>query len=377
MGTVGRIAAAAGATLALAAWGQGEEGTVNGFQVELFDLESSAMEANVPTSVLLPPGFDRDGGALPLVVWLHGGGGGREQLPRYKDWLDGLIAAARIPPVVLASFSSTPFSGFLGPWEEFIADELPKAMAERYGARTDRDGLVIAGVSMGGYGALKSAFRSPTSYIAVAAMEPALEPTLKTLPNYTRNTWTRGPAPSLAANDNPARLAHDNAAAIRDSGVAIYLEVGDEDYLNLHDGTEFVHRVLWDHDIRHEYHLVRWADHAGASMRPRFEEMFDFIAQALSGGRNDPVELPLTDAEQELLMRAATQAAAGETAPELSDYLIGPRGPTVHAAVWLPLREAVADAEDMARAYAELPPTSLDEGGRDPGLEDARTADVD
>lgn len=332
-----------------------------GYTVARFDVPSTAVGSDVPTSTLLPPGFDgASGAALPLVVWLHGGGGDREQLPQYRPWLDDLIGAGVIPPTVFVSFSTSPFSGFLGAWEEFIADELPRAMAERYGTRTDRDGLAVAGISMGGYGALKSAFRSPGRFAAVGAMEPSVEPTLTRLPNHKRNTWTRGPAPPLDVADNPARLAHDNAAAIRASGLAIYLEVGDEDYLNLHDGTEFVHRVLWDHDVRHEYHLVRWADHVGASMRARFAEMMAFIATALAGGRSDQVAQPLTEAEQELLAEVARRAAAGESAPEeWSTYMLGPRGPTVHAQVWSALRAQAVKDPEMARAYARLPATSL------------------
>ena len=340
-----------------------EGGAPEGYTVARFDVPSTAVGSDVPTSALLPPGFDRESGAmLPLVVWLHGGGGNRGQLPQYRPWLDELTADDVIPPMVFASFSTSPFSGFLGPWEEFIADELPQAMAERYGTRVDREGVAVAGISMGGYGALKSAFRSPDRFFAVGAMEPSVEPTLTTLPNQMRNTWTRGPSPSLGVVDNPARLAHDNAAAIRASGLAIYLEVGDEDYLNLHDGTEFVHRVLWDHDVRHEYHLVRWADHIGASMRPRFAEMMAFIATALAGGRSDPVAPPLTEAEQELLAVVARRAAAGEPAPEeWSNYMLGPRGPTVHAQVWAALRAQAVKDPELARAYARLPATSLDE----------------
>ena len=205
----------------------------------------------------------------------------------------------------------------------------------------------------------------PERFVAVGAMEPSVEPTLTTLPNHTRNTWTRGPAPSLGVADNPARLAHDNAAAIRLSGLAIYLEVGDEDYLNLHDGTEFVHRVLWDHDVPHEYHLVRWADHTGASMRPRFGEMMAFIATALAGGRSDPVSFPLTEAEEQLLAEVGRRAAAGEEAPEeFSTYLLGPRGPTVHAQVWSPLR---ALAEDDPRTGAALRQTAPDDVEREGG----------
>ena len=346
-----------------------EEGAsaAGSYTVARFDVPSTAVGSAVPASALLPPGFDRASGvALPLVIWLHGGGGDREHLPQYRPWLDELTEHGVIPPMVYVSFSTSPFSGFLGPWEQFVADELPRAMAERYGTRMDREGLAVAGISMGGYGALKSAFRSPDRFAAVGAMEPSVEPTLTSLPSFKRNTWTRGPAPSLAVADNPARLAHDNAAAIRASGLAIYLEVGDEDYLNLHDGTEFVHRVLWDHDVPHEYHLVRWADHVGASMRPRFGEMMAFIAAALAGGRNDPVAFPLTETEEDMLAEVGRRAAAGEPPlEEFSTYMLSPRGPTVHAQVWSSLRAQAQDDPELARRYARLPATTLDETGAD------------
>ncbi|MYE24352.1 MAG: hypothetical protein F4Y01_10480, partial [Gammaproteobacteria bacterium] len=146
-----------------------------GYAVARFDVPSTAVGKDVPTSVLLPPGFDRDS-APPLVVWLHGGGGDREQLPEYRPWLNELTRQDTIPPLVFVSFTTSAFSGFLGPWEDFIADELPHAMAERYGTRTDREAVAVAGISMGGYGALKSAFRRSDRFVAVAAMEPSVEP---------------------------------------------------------------------------------------------------------------------------------------------------------------------------------------------------------
>lgn len=333
----------------------------DGFLIELFELESNAVGATVALSALLPRGFDRENEtSLPLVIWLHGGGGDRQQLVQTKRYIDQFFTDNVIPPMVFVSFSTTPFSGFLGPWETFIESELPEAMASRYNTRTDREGVMIGGISMGGYGSLKSAFRNPSRFLAVGAMEPAIEPTLMELPNFTRNTWTRGPAPSLQISDNPVRLAHDNAEAIRASGLNIYLECGDEDYLNLHDGTEFLHRVLWDKDIRHEYHLVRWADHVGVSMQSRMKEMFAFFAQSLAGGRADRVALPINEKEQQLLAIVAERAAAGESPPpEFSEYLSSVRGATLHAHAWSSLKELAAEDPAMKRNYAELPPTSL------------------
>ena len=85
-----------------------------------------------------------------------------------------------------------------------------------------------------------------------------------------------GPARDAAAweSNNPANRARANAQLIRDSGLAIYLEAAERDFLNAHDGAEFLHRVLWELDVSHEYHLVGGADHGGPSLSPRLRAMF-------------------------------------------------------------------------------------------------------
>jgi S-formylglutathione hydrolase len=41
--------------------------------------------------------------------------------------------------------------------------------------------------------------------------------------------------------------------------------------------VEFLHRVMWDHDIPHEYRLVRNADHLGKTMNPRMRDALRFL----------------------------------------------------------------------------------------------------
>ena len=52
--------------------------------------------------------------------------------------------------------------------------------------------------------------------------------------------------------------------------------------------TEFLHRILWDHKIKHEYHLVRGADHVGRTIRPRAMEGLKFLARVLNPPPPDP-----------------------------------------------------------------------------------------
>ena len=108
---------------------------------------------------------------------------------------------------------------------------------------------------MGGYGALKLAFARPELFGAVATVHPLLEPAFRETDVGPRNRLhhsSGGPPQLVGANrdpavveaNNPANRARDNFARIRDSGLAIYIEAGDNDFINAHDGVEFLHRVL-------------------------------------------------------------------------------------------------------------------------------------
>ena len=129
------------------------------------------------------------------------------------------------------------------------------------------------------------------------------------------------------------------------------------DYINLHDGAEFVHRALWDHDIRHEYHLVRWADHVGKSFARRIPEAFSFLGSVLRGGLEEPTNLVLTDEEQAYLTWINEGGMArGDEAPMTNPMADPERAPSIHAGIWDPLK-ALSEDPDMTRNYARLPAT--------------------
>ena len=88
--------------------------------------------------------------------------------------------------------------------------------------------------------------------------------------------------------NNVATIAVNRAEKLRASGLGIYLEVGDEDLFYLHDAAEFLHRILWDRKIPHEYHLVRGADHVGRTIRPRAMEGLAFLTRLLIPPPSDP-----------------------------------------------------------------------------------------
>ncbi len=297
-------------------------------RIELADLPADFAPAGVPYAVLVPPGYD-DGGAYPLCVLLHGGGGSRDNLAALRPLFDNWWAAGIIPPMVIASASTGAMSYYLdhpdgsARWETFIGENFPEYLRDKYNAGRNRASTFLAGISMGGYGALKIAFARPDQFAAVAAIQPLLEPGFRDSEIGARNRLHHtvgGPREllgehrdaALLESNNPANRARANALAIRGSGLAIYLEAGDEDFLNAHDGAEFLHRVLWDLDIAHEYRLIRGADHGGPTLVPRIRDAFAWLGSIVAEQRAASAEPP---ADERAVRDWVSHGLAGDPPP--------------------------------------------------------------
>ncbi|GAC1576542.1 MAG: alpha/beta hydrolase-fold protein [Candidatus Dormibacteria bacterium] len=139
-------------------------------------VKSPALGRRVDVSVCIPPGQD----PLPLAILLHGVYGS------HWNWtvnggaattLAALVAAGEVRPMALAM----PSDGLWGDGsaylrhgredvETFIVEEVP-AIAQAVDGRAGADGRpFIAGLSMGGFGAVRLAHLHPGRFTAVAAM---------------------------------------------------------------------------------------------------------------------------------------------------------------------------------------------------------------
>ena len=131
-------------------------------------------------------------------------------------------------------------------------------------------------------------------------MEPGIDPVIEWKDIQTKHRWWRSDRKleevfgkpfdeKYWEANNPATIVARNADRIREAKLSIYLECGDEDLFWLYEATEFLHRVLYDNRIQHEYHLVRGADHVGASLAPRTREALAFLNRHLNPPSPDPV----------------------------------------------------------------------------------------
>jgi S-formylglutathione hydrolase FrmB len=144
-------------------------------------LFSPAMGRETLVRVLVPSGFDPARDHLPVLWLLHGGFG------RASDWTmvgHAEDLTAGLPLIVVMPDGGT--GGWYadwrnataeGPqrWETYHVDELRPFIESRYQTRTDRSGRAIAGLSMGGFGAIHDAARHPDLFGFAASFSGAVD----------------------------------------------------------------------------------------------------------------------------------------------------------------------------------------------------------
>ena len=278
-----------GAMLALALAGVAQ---AQASRLETIELTSKLVPSSVKVSVLLPAGYDAAKG-LPLLLMLHGGGGDNGFLTTMRPTVEAAWAANEFPPAVVV----TPdvgrslymdYKDGSQKWETFLIQEMIPALRKRYGLSAERSKTVVTGISMGGLGALRLGFDHPEVFGGLAALEAGIEPALSFDDVKMRNRFQRNDAffgsifgnpvdHALWIKSNPANIAITNRQKLIASDLRIYVEVGDIDMFHLDEGVEFLHRVLWDHGIPHEYRLVRGADHTGKTIPPRMRDALRFL----------------------------------------------------------------------------------------------------
>jgi putative tributyrin esterase len=157
-----------------------DTGTMALIQCDFF---SESLELGTSMTVLLPQAVssqiglaDAGGTAAPPVLYLlHGLTDDHTAWTRYTS-IERYAAArglAVIMPQVHRSFYADEARG-LKFWT-FLSEELPAVVAEFFRVSTRREDTFVAGLSMGGYGALKWALRQPERFAAAASLSGALD----------------------------------------------------------------------------------------------------------------------------------------------------------------------------------------------------------
>lgn len=215
---------------------------------------SDALGMMTSLAVILPEDRKAKGGA-PVLYLLHGLSDNhsawvrRTNIDRYAQ----AAGLAVVMPEVQRSFYADMAYGLN--YFTYIAEELPTLCRRMFHIAADREDTYIAGLSMGGYGAMKAALTHPGQYAAAASFSGVMD---------IRARIPEGDPEFIAINNgNPAKgddlfYLADKAAKHKKACPRLYLCCGESDILR-EDNRRF-HAHLEGLGLPHIYE--EWAgDH--------------------------------------------------------------------------------------------------------------------
>ena len=238
--------------------------TTNAARVQTVKFQSQLVGKSLPYNVVLPVGYEQAASRekrYPVVYLLHGLFG------HYDNWtsktrLSDYTSAHEVIIVTPEGNNGWYSDSQLAPkeqYESYIVKELIPDVDRRFRTISDRSGRAIAGLSMGGYGAIKFGVKYPTMFAFAGSMSGAMNAA----------SWTREELAGLPSiwtslqqvfgdDTGQARLSNDLSKRIRDmpnQEIAalpfIYLDCGTED--PLFPSNRSFAELLVSRKIPHEY----------------------------------------------------------------------------------------------------------------------------
>lgn len=260
--------------------------------VDTIDVPSAAMNRTLKAAVVLPASYQTNKAAFPVLYLLHGGQGS------FRDWLTktpdptllhrladqyGIIIVTPEGSAMGYYFDSPllPDSQF----ETFIAKEVVAGVESRYRVIREKKGRMIAGLSMGGHGAMFIAARHPELFCAAGSMSGVM--------NINTKTWKVPADFARSRAENFVRLlgpAKDTlnpyseytivgmTDKLKANDVKLMFDVGVDDFLI--EPNRDLHRRLLANGTPHDY-IERPGAHTWPYWQNALPFQFLFFANVL------------------------------------------------------------------------------------------------
>ena len=146
-------------------------------RVEFQVFESKAAQSKVSYHLYTPEVYDTTKGRrFPVLYWLHGSGGGLAGIAAVSAIFDRAIREGKIAPMLvvfpngLASSMWCDSKDGAMPIETIVIKELLPHIDAAYRTMATREGRLIEGFSMGGFGAARLGFKYPQLFGAVSIL---------------------------------------------------------------------------------------------------------------------------------------------------------------------------------------------------------------
>src|ERR1051326_3460354 len=252
-------------------------------RVQCGAMKSKYVPGRIGFCAMLPPSYDANPGKrFPVLYFLHGLGGDQSFLASTgaSSAIEDAWEQKRLGEFVIItpqgenSFYINSRDGHIL-YEDFFIREFVPQMEGRFHLIGGRWGRAISGVSMGGYGALRFAFKYPHMFVSVAAHMPAL---LEELPHGSSGAGLGMFLGNAFGSPLNERFWKENtpfvfARTANLQGLKIYFDCGDQDMYGFDAGTRQLDKLLTARHVAHEAHIYPgghdWqfvAQHLDASM---------------------------------------------------------------------------------------------------------------
>ena len=257
------------------------------------NIQSKILDKEVRYSIYLPYDYQISNRYYPVVYLLHGytdNDMGWMQFGEAHMISDKAIAHREIPPMILVmpdagvSWYINNFDNSVR-YEDFFIQEFIPRIESTYRIRSEKRYRGIAGLSMGGFGALVYALRHTDMFTACAAFSAAIY-TEQEIAEMNDDWWDRAfrilYGPGLRGKEritehllsyNPIYLVQ-NSDLEKFKSLRIYIDCGDDD--SLYKGNSSFHILLRDLKVAHEYR-VRDGGHRWSYSRTGLVDGLKFI----------------------------------------------------------------------------------------------------
>jgi putative tributyrin esterase len=256
--------------------------------VQTVQFQSQLVNATLPYNVILPPDYRAATTTrYPVLYLLHGWDG------HYTDWVTRTNVAdyaARYRMIVVMPEGNNSWyvdsSGVPNDkYETYILKELIPDVDKRFRTIQARYGRAVAGLSMGGYGAIKYGLKYPASFVFAGSMSGAfgvtrytneiggknLEPFLKTFGPVGSETRKSNDVFEIARGLSPARVA---------ALPYFYFDCGTEDSGQHFNPNRELSQIFLEKKIPHEYRELP-GNHSWAYWDQQVREVLKVAARYL------------------------------------------------------------------------------------------------
>ena len=200
---------------------------------------SEAMGIDVNALVWLPDEYESNPDKrYPVMYYMHGRGGSWiEPFDTIFNNIKAAISNGTLEPMIIVGVNGGNNSWYMDTLDVYskprtaFLDELLPYIDANYRTIASKEGRMLAGFSMGGYGSASIGFEHPDMFSGAVTFGAAVYTTQEFISNWSSDfTQVFDRRTSILDNFNPYAMLEKNSQVIADNGFQIYMFAGEEDW---------------------------------------------------------------------------------------------------------------------------------------------------